>query len=123
MQSLPQVDIPMSSVSSGGMHARTITLAKGTILTGAIHLSDHLNVMHGDITIVGESGAQRYTGSHVIASGAGTKRVGFVHADTVWTTILKTDDADADEVKGKMTTNEFDDPRLVAQQPLEMIGN
>ena len=122
LAALPQTDIPVQHTNAGGMAARTILLEKGTILTGAIHLSAHLNVVHGDITIVGENGARRYTGAHVIASEPGTKRVGFVHAPTTWTTIVKTDETDPETIKAQMTAARFDDPRLAADQPLEMIG-
>lgn len=120
---LPQADIPVETVSSGGMHARTIKLAKGAILTGRIHLSAHLNVVHGDITIIGEDGARRFTGSHVIPSQPGAKRIGIVHADTVWTTIWKTEETDADAAMESMTTAHYGDPRLPANAVLELVGD
>jgi hypothetical protein len=119
---LPQADVPVSTVSMGGMHARTITIAAGTILTGAVHLTDHLNIMFGDITIAGENGAQRFTGHHVIPSMAGAKRVGYAHADTIWTTILKTTDEDPEVVKDTMTAAQQDDPRIANTKTLEMQG-
>ena len=119
----PQLEIAVETVSGGGMHARTIRLKAGTVLTGQIHLTSHLNITHGDITIVGEAGARRYTGSHVIASQPGAKRIGFVHADTVWTTILKTDETDAETVKQSLAAQHYDDPRLATAATPDLLGN
>jgi hypothetical protein len=122
MLEMPQADIPVSHASNGGMYARTITIKAGTVLTGSIHLSAHLNIVHGDITIVTEEGERRYTGTHVIPSQPGTKRAGVAHADTVWTTILKTDETDVAKIEADFVTNNMDDPRLIAQRSIEMIG-
>lgn len=121
MQDLPQADIPTTHDFMGGMYARTIYLKKGMLLTGAIHLTDHLNIVTGDITIAGESGQKRYTGTHIVPSKAGTKRVGLVHEDTTWTTILKTNLTEVNEIESTLVTTEFNDPRL-ENQIIEMIG-
>lgn len=122
MLKLPQAGIPVSHDFGGGMYARTIRIPAGTVLTGAIHLSAHLNIVHGDITIVTEEGERRYTGTHVIPSQPGTKRAGHAHADTTWTTILKTDETDVPAIEAGFTTNRLDDPRLLARQSTELIG-
>ncbi len=67
--------------------ARTILIKAGTILTGAAHKSEHLNIASGDITVWTEAGMRRLTGHHVIPSLPGAKRVGYAHADTYWTTV------------------------------------
>lgn len=122
MLKLPQIEIPVSHVFCDGMCARTIHIKSGTMLTGAIHTQEQLNIVHGDITIVTEEGDKRYTGSHVIASPAGTKRIGFAHADTVWITILRTPETDVDKVEA-LVTNSFDDTRLPGSRILELEGN
>lgn len=70
-----------------GLVARTIFIPAGTVLTGAPHRSEHLNVCHGDIEVWTEHGMKRLTGYHVIPSLPGAKRVGLTFADTWWTTI------------------------------------
>lgn len=122
MLDLPQVEIPVSHAFCDGMCARTIQIKAGTMLTGAIHTQEQLNIVHGDITIITEQGNQRYVGSHVIPSPAGTKRIGYAHADTVWTTILRTSETDIEKVEA-LVTNRFDDPRLPDNKILELEGN
>lgn len=70
-----------------GLVARTIMIPAGTLLTGASHKAEHLNIAHGDITVWTESGMRRLSGHHVLPSLPGAKRVGFAHADTWWTTV------------------------------------
>lgn len=70
-----------------GLVARTILIPAGTVLTGAPHKAEHLNVCHGDITVWTEQGMRRLTGYHVLPALPGAKRVGWAHADTWWTTV------------------------------------
>jgi hypothetical protein len=70
-----------------GLVARTIRIPAGTLLTGAPHKAEHLNVCSGDITVWTEQGMRRLTGHHVIEALPGAKRVGMAHADTWWTTV------------------------------------
>ena len=88
---VPQVDLQTQHKLSGGMYARTIFIPAGTVLTGATHKRDHINVMVGDITVSTDEGMRRLTGFNVLETKAGMKRCGFAHADTQWTTISRTD--------------------------------
>lgn len=72
---------------AAGLVARTILIRGGTVLTGAAHKAEHLNIAHGDITVWTEDGMRRLTGYHVLPSLPGAKRVGYAHADTWWTTV------------------------------------
>lgn len=72
---------------AAGLVARTILIPAGTMLTGAAHKAEHLNIAHGDITVWTEQGMRRLTGFHVLPSLPGAKRVGWAHADTHWTTV------------------------------------
>lgn len=96
-----QVDLGTTHALCGGVYARTIFIPAGTVLTGAAHKRDHLNVMQGDITVWTESGMQRLTGQHVLPSRAGAKRAGWAHADTWWTTISATALTDLDEIEAE----------------------
>lgn len=98
---------PRESVCSGGMHAISGTMKKGSIMVGSIHLTDHLNIMScGDITVITEDGVVRLTGFNVLACKAGGRRIGLVHEDTTWTTIFKTDETDQAKVLDSMTSEQ-----------------
>lgn len=70
-----------------GLYAREIFIPKGTLLTGKIHLFEHLNVISkGDISVMTEDGIKRIVAPATIISKPGIKRIGYAHEDTVWTT-------------------------------------
>lgn len=84
----------------GGMFSRTLFLKKGDVLIGKIHLTEHINIMSsGDITVVTEEGDKRLTGFNIMACKPGTRRVGVVHEDTVWTTMLRTAETDLRKIE------------------------
>ena len=87
---MPQVDLQTTHALSGCVYARTIFIPAGTVLTGAVHKKDHINVVHGDISVSTDDGMKRITGYHVLPTKAGMKRHGFAHGDTHWTTLCET---------------------------------
>lgn len=111
---LPQVDLGTTSELSGEVCARTIRIPAGTVLTGAEHNKDAINIVCGDITVTTDDGPKRFTGYHVIPSKAGTKRAGYAHADTVWTTCWHTKLTDPTSIEDEMT-DESD--RLQSRNP------
>ena len=84
---LPQVALETWHHFADGLVARTIMIPADTVLTGAAHKAEHLNICYGDIEVMTDAGMQRLTGYHVIPSLPGTKRIGRTHADTLWTTV------------------------------------
>lgn len=78
-----------------GLYAREITIPAGTLLTGKIHLTQHINVISkGDISVLTEEGIKRIKAPATIISPPGTKRVGYTHEETVWTTFHATEETD-----------------------------
>lgn len=98
----PQVDLNTAHALSGKVYARTIYIPAGTILTGAEHKKDHINIMQGDITVSTDEGMRRLTGHHIIETKAGNKRIGFAHADTVWTTVCYTEFTDIEDIENDL---------------------
>lgn len=118
MLTLPQVEIPVEHVICNGIAARKIVIKAGVTLTGAIHLTEHLNVVNGDITVVTEEGEKRLIGMNMFVSKPGTKRAGSTHAETTWICFNATDLTDPDLIEAAITTTDCNDPRLLALQEL-----
>ena len=121
---LPQVDIPPQHDVSGGIYARTGFIPAGTTFTGAIHTKDHINVIFGDVSVLGDGETIRLTGYHVITTKAGSKRVAHTHADTYWTTLIATELQDISEIEDEIctdsTTLQTRKNGLTHDKPLEM---
>lgn len=109
-----------------GLVARTILIPAGTLLTGAEHKSEHLNICFGDITVWTEEGMKRLTGYHVLPSLPAAKRVGHAHADTWWTTVHlnPANERDLEKLEDALVVSEQLQSRrlaLVANDPTETL--
>jgi len=112
----PQVDLKTTHALSGGVYARTIHIPAGTVLTGASHKKDHIDIMQGDITVSTDDGMRRLIGQHVLESKAGNKRVGFAHSDTTWTTICQTNLTDLNDIEAELV----EEPEKLQTRNLEL---
>jgi hypothetical protein len=103
MLKMPQTDLPIKDHFSTGIYAREMFIPKGTVLTGKLHKSDHLNIMlYGDIEIATEDGLMRMNTPCIIESKKGTKRAGYAHEDTVWITFHVTDETDIAKIEDEV---------------------
>lgn len=107
---MPQIEIPLQHFFANGIYARQGIIKKGTILIGAIKKYSHINIItSGDISIFTEGGEVRITGATTMVSAGGTKRVGYAHEDTVWTTIIRADTTDVDKVEEEVLCKTYED--------------
>jgi hypothetical protein len=94
--------LPLSHYCEDGIYFRTIFLPKNTLLTGKVHNFDHIShLTAGRVSIFTRDGLEHRYAPDTWESLAGTKRLIFVHEDTIWTT--------------SHTTNETEIPALEAQ--------
>lgn len=103
LSALPQVDFKTTHQLVGGIYTRTIHIPAGVAIVGAVHKTDHVNVVTGDITVSTSEGQRRLTGSHVLLlTKAGTQRAGYAHADTTWTAICRTDKTEIEDIEADL---------------------
>ena len=104
----PQAEIPITHLHFGGIYARIIVIPAETLLTGAIHKHDHIDVMiSGDITVSSDDGKKRMTGFNIFPGAAGKKRAGFAHEDTYWVTFHICEPMADDEYRKFLTVDTF----------------
>ena len=99
---MPQCEVPITHAVNGGLYARTAIIPAGVTFTGAVHTKDHINIVIGDITVLSDDGPIRYTGHHVIACTAGSKRVAYTHTTTYWTTMIATQLTDISAIEDEI---------------------
>jgi hypothetical protein len=94
LAALPQVEIPQTHRFAAGMYVREITIPADTLMTGKVHLAEHVSIMlSGEMTVLTESGMRLVRGPEVFISPPGTKRVGYAHTEVKWLTVhLNADD-------------------------------
>lgn len=86
---LPQLDPQTTHHICDGVYLRKIILPKGCSATGAVHLTETLDILiYGDLTVVTEKGKKRISvpGS-VFVSLPGLKKVAYAHEETMWITV------------------------------------
>lgn len=105
----PQVAIPVRHHFCNGIYAREITAPAGVIMTGMVHKTEHLNIMSkGEVSVMTEDGMVRFKAPCTFVSKPGTKRIGYVHEEMVWTTIHATTEADLAKIEADLVTRSFD---------------
>ena len=112
---LPPVEAEVVHHFAPGVYAREMRLLPGTMLTGKIHKTEHLNIVQGDITIFDEleGTGRRITGYACFTSKPGTRRAGFAHAATAWITIHPTKETDLAKIEDEVI-EKHDNPLLAA---------
>lgn len=105
-----QIHIEPVHYIAHGLYAREITIPKGVVLTGKIHLFEHINIISkGDISVLTENGVKRIKAPATIISQPGIKRVGYAHEETVWTTIHACNVKDGDEAEELLVVDTFEE--------------
>lgn len=86
-----ELDWPLTHIVCNNVYIRQITLPKGALLTGKVHNYDHTSIISkGDVSVLTNEGMTRIKASSTWSSKAGTKRLIYVHEETIWATIHKT---------------------------------
>ena len=93
-------DCPVTHRFAPGLYIREIFIPSGTLLTSAVHKTEHpFVVAMGRIAVISENeGRVIYHAPHVGVTLPGTRRALFAETDVVWVTIHKTDKTDIDEI-------------------------
>lgn len=99
LEAFPLVSTPTNHRVWGGLYAREIFIAAGTIWIGRVHRKDHFFVvLEGSSTMTTDEGPRRLEGPEVLMVKAGSKRAGICHTDCRFITFHRTEFTDIDEV-------------------------
>lgn len=109
-QMIENVDFQIIHHFAEGIYAREGRIPKDTVFVGRVHLRSQINILSkGDVTVLTESGIQRYTAPCTWSAPAGTQRAAYTHEDTVWTTILGVDETDPETIFNTYTAPTYQD--------------
>lgn len=105
------VELKLNHIFSDGIYARELFIPKGTIVVGKIHKFHNLNFMtKGKMEVlIGDEMKIIEAPFHVV-SPPNTKRIARALEDTVWVTVLRTDETNIDKIDDAFTcdtTEEF----------------
>ena len=87
LKQMPQIDCPVRNIFAAGLYAREMTLPAGTVITGAVHKTEHITVLSkGRVQLMRPDGVQEYAAPCTFISPPGMKNAVYVLEDSVWTT-------------------------------------
>ena len=108
VKKLPQEHVELKHMFAQGVYAREGFLKAGLVFTGKIHTQSQINILsRGHVTVVTEEGKEEYIAPASWVSPAGVKRLCYVHEDSVWTTILGTNETDISTIENTLVLDKY----------------
>jgi hypothetical protein len=93
-------ELPVEHEVFAGMYARSLFIPEGTVLTGKIHLENHICILsQGDLSVMTDDGMKRIQAPYQFNAKAGLKKIGYAHTDCTFTTVHVTDLTDIEEIE------------------------
>lgn len=124
LKELPQLEVTLKHHFCQGVYAREGFIPKGACFVGRVHKQSQINIISkGDISVLTERGLIRMTAPCTLVSPPGAQRAAYAHEDTVWTTILGTDETDPDTIFNTLTVATFEQYELICKEMQQLIGD
>ena len=110
-------DIETKHYFAGGVYEREIHVPAGSLITGKIHLTEHLaKLTKGTMTIFANGESNTFTGPCTFVSQPGIKRMGYAHDDCVFSNFHFVGDIETAEEAEKLLVVDTNEQYLIAQQ-------
>tara|TARA_R110000851_G_scaffold326445_2_gene495120 strand:- start:4909 stop:5304 length:396 start_codon:yes stop_codon:yes gene_type:complete len=106
---MPQIDVPLKHYFGDGVYGREMFLNAGEAFTGAIHLTNHINVLAQGTMLIrtSTSEAEEITSPHVFECSPNTKKMGYAVTDCVFINFIGTDLKDVNEIERAVVSSEY----------------
>jgi hypothetical protein len=106
---LPQINPPIRHFFGDGVYGREMTLRAGEAITGAVHLTNHINVLVQGTMFIRTtlSEAERITAPHVSECPKNTKKVMQAITDCVYINFIGTDLKDVEEIERTVVATDY----------------
>jgi hypothetical protein len=116
-----QALMPVTHHLENGMYTREIFMPKGQLVVSFIHKQNHPSFfMSGEMSLLMDTGeVKRVKAPMVVHTEVGTQRVAYIHEDTTWTCVYRTDAESVEEAEKEVYTLDFRElPESVIQKKL-----
>jgi len=114
---------PLKHSFGDGCYIREIFMPAGQVIISKIHKKLHpYFIMRGKVSILTDEGVQHIQAPYSGITKPGTKRVLYMHEDTVFITVSVTDKTDLKEIEDEVIAKDFQDP-LITKADLELLKN
>jgi hypothetical protein len=111
---------PLKHTFVDGAYVREITMPKGALLTSKIHKIKHpYFILKGEVSVLTENGIKRLKAPYSGITEAGTKRVLYIHEDTVWTTVHITNETDLEKIEKQIIAESYEEMGIIVDTKKE----
>jgi len=114
---------PLTHKFVDGAYIREIFMPKGTLLTSKIHKICHpYFVMKGDCSVLTDEGVVRIKAPYNGITQPNTKRILYMHEDTIWITVHVTKHKDLEQIEDEVIAKSFDEVLITKEELYKLKG-
>jgi hypothetical protein len=116
-----QAVCPVTHHIKDGLYTREIFMPAGQLVISFIHKQNHPSFfMEGDMSLLMDTGeVKRVKAPMTVHTEVGTQRVAYIHEDTRWVCVYRTDAETVEEAEKEVYTMDFRElPEAVIQKKL-----
>ncbi|MFZ2937654.1 MAG: hypothetical protein WA066_02995 [Candidatus Omnitrophota bacterium] len=114
---------PLKHIFVDGAYVREITMPKGALVVSKIHKKTHpYFILKGEVSVLTEDGVVRLKAPYSGITLAGTKRVLYIHEETIWTTIHVTGETDLEKIEKEIIAETFDEIDSIPEYAIEFLN-
>jgi len=116
-----QAVCPVTHHLENGLYTREIFMPAGQLVISFIHKQNHPSFfMEGDMSLLMDTGeVKRVKAPMTVHTEVGTQRVAYIHEDTRWVCVYRTDADTVEEAEKEVYTMDFRElPEAVIQKKL-----
>jgi hypothetical protein len=114
---------PLKQTLEGGFYTRELFMPKGSVIVSMIHRQQHPSfLLKGKVSYLTDTGdIKTIVAPHTIFTQIGTQRVFYVHEDTQWCCVYKTNAKTFEEAESDVYTNNYKDlPKLIIKEKIKL---
>jgi hypothetical protein len=102
---------PLKQTLEGGLYTRELFMPKGSVVVSMIHKQQHPSfLLSGKVSYIDDKGEiVTIEGPRVIFTQIGAQRVLYIHEDTNWCCVYKTDAKTFEEAEADVYTDDYRD--------------
>ena len=101
---------PLEHHFGDGLYIRKMMAPKGMLNVSKLHKTTHpYFILEGEVSVVTENGTIRIKAPHWGITKAGTKRIVYFHANTVWITVHATEETDLEKIEDELIAKNYDE--------------
>ena len=120
-----EANFPVTHHIENGMYTRELFMPKGAFVVSFIHKQNHPSFfLEGEMSLLLDDGSvKRIKAPMVVQTEVGTQRVAYIHEDTKWACVYRTDAETVEEAEKEVYTLDFRElPESVIQKKLWQVS-